>query len=68
MTFTINQEHIYLASVLILMAIQVYQLRKAEKIKKDVDAIWTQIGNFALALATKIQELEKELEKKKNNE
>jgi len=68
MTLTINQEHVYLASVLILMAIQVYQQIRIEKLKKDVDSIWTQIGNFALALATKIQELEKELDKKKNSE
>lgn len=68
MTFTVNQEHVYLASVLILMAIQVYQQRRIEKLKKDVDNIWTQIGNFALALATKIQDLEKELEKKKEKE
>lgn len=68
MTFTVNQEHIYLISVLILMAIQVYQQRRIEKLKKDIDSIWTQIGNFALALATKIQDLEKELEKKKEKE
>lgn len=66
MTITLENEQVYLLVILILMAIQVYQLKRISDLRKECDRIWNQIGSFALGLSSKIQDMEKDIEKKQD--
>jgi len=66
MTFTISSEHVYIAIILILMAIQVWQWRLIFKFQKECDHIWTQLGTLAASLATQIISIQQELTKKED--
>lgn len=70
MTFTVNPEHVYLAIILILMAIQVYQWRVIGKMVKECDLLWTQLGTLASSIASQIISMQQDInrkEDKKNN-
>lgn len=66
MTFTLDTEHFYLAIILVLMAIQVYQWRLISKASKECDDLWTQLGILAATLADQIISIQKELNKKED--
>lgn len=66
MTVTLNPEHLYLAIIFILMAIQVYQWRVIGKMYKECDALWSQLGILAASLANQIISLQQEVNKKED--
>jgi hypothetical protein len=66
MTFTIGSEHVYVAIILILMAIQVWQWRVIFKFQKECDHLWTQLGTLAASLAAQIISMQQEISKKED--
>jgi hypothetical protein len=67
MNITITPENIYFFSVMVLMALQIYQYRQLDKTKKEIDKIWEQISTFNTMVALKLLENQKELTKLKEN-
>ena len=66
MTFTISSEHVYIAIILVLMGIQVWQWRLIFKFQKECDHIWTQLGTLAASLATQLLSIQQEINKKED--
>jgi cytochrome oxidase assembly protein ShyY1 len=66
MTFTINENIVYLVITLILMAIQVWQLRKLHLQNKEIDLIWEQIGILAMTTGLNIEKLQKSIDEKES--
>jgi hypothetical protein len=66
MTITLSAEHLYLAVIFILMAIQVYQWRVIGKMYKECDSLWSQIGVLASSVASQIISIQQELSKKED--
>jgi hypothetical protein len=42
MTVTFTPEHLYIGIILILVGLQIYQLRIVNKLEKECDDIWAQ--------------------------
>lgn len=68
MVFTISESIVYLVVTLILMAIQVWQIRKFHLQNKEIDLIWEQIGILAMTTSLNIQKLEKSLDEKQSKD
>lgn len=66
MTFTITSEYLYLAVTLILMLIQVLQIRKSAKLKREIQDLWQQISIIALSAGTTLEKLEKKIDGKQD--
>lgn len=66
MTFTITPEYLYLGVTLILMLIQVLQIRKVSKLKKEIESLWQQISIIALSAGTTLEKLEKKIDGKQD--
>jgi len=60
MTFTISTENFYLAVILVLMGIQIYQWRVIQKNKSEIDSIWKQIHLLTINVAAEILKLKKD--------
>jgi hypothetical protein len=70
MQFTITLEHMYFGIFIFVSLMQVYLMRKIDKVKddvviqnKEIQRIWEQIGILASTIAIKHLELEKEFSK-----
>lgn len=61
MTIEITQDIVYVSIILVLMAIQIYQRIQLEKVKKEVDKLWSQISTFNTMVAIKFLENEKSI-------
>ena len=57
MQITISPETFYLAVIVILMLLQVYQFRMIYNLKKEVGDVWTQLGVLAMMTSTKLAEM-----------
>lgn len=66
MTFTINSEHFLIGVIVLLMVLQVLQWRAANKLAKECDDLWAQLGTLASGLASQLIALQKELSKKED--
>ena len=66
MTFTITSEYLYLTVTLILMCIQVLQIRKTARLKREIEDLWQQISIIALSAGTTLQKLEKKIDEKQD--
>lgn len=66
MTFTITSEYLYLTVTLILMFIQVLQIRKTVRLKRDIQDLWQQISIIALSAGTTLEKLEKKIDGKQD--
>ncbi len=66
MTFTITSEYLYLTVTLILMFIQVLQIRKTARLKREIEDLWQQISIIALSAGTTLQKLEKKIDEKQD--
>ena len=66
MTFTITSEYLYLAVTLILMLIQVLQIRKVAKLKKELEDIWSQISILAMSAGGMLEKIKKDLDGKQD--
>lgn len=66
MTITLGENQVYLAVILVLMAIQVYQIKRIMELKKECDKIWEQLGTIVLSISTKMLEMQKDITNKEN--
>lgn len=66
MTFTITKEYVYLGVVLLLLFIQVWQTRKLDALKREINDLWQQINIIAISAGATIQKLEKKLDEKQD--
>ena len=70
MQFIITLEHMYFGIFIFVSLMQIYLMRKIDKVKddvviqnKEIQRIWEQIGILASTIAIKQLELEKEFSK-----
>ena len=66
MTFTITREYFYLGVTVLLLLIQVFQWKRYEGLKKEVQDLWNQIHIIAISAGNTIQKLEKKIDEKKD--
>ena len=57
MTINITLENFYLLIIALLMVMQVYQFRIINKLKKDLESMWQQMGIITIAISTKFGEV-----------
>jgi hypothetical protein len=60
MTITLEEKHLYIGIILVLMAIQIYQQYRIASIKREIESIWNQLGTLAFGISNKIIELQKD--------
>jgi len=64
MTIVLEEKHLYIGIILVLMIIQIAQQRKISKLTKEIESIWNQLGTLAFGISNKITELQKDKEAK----
>ena len=57
MTSTVSTENFYLCIIVILLVLQVYQYSLINKLTKQIDSIWEQIGMLAMQTSIKLAEI-----------
>jgi hypothetical protein len=68
MTFTITREYLYLGVTVLLLLIQVWQMRKVDILKKEIQDLWNQIHIIAISAGNTIQKLEKKIDEKQDKQ
>lgn len=68
MTFTITREYLFLGVTILLLLIQVWQMRKLDALKREIDNLWQQISIIAISAGATIQKLEKKIDEKQDKE
>jgi hypothetical protein len=68
MTFTITREYLYLGVTVLLLLIQVWQMRKVDVLKKEIQDLWNQIHIIAISAGNTIQKLEKKIDEKQDKQ
>ena len=66
MVLTIGEGIVYLVVTLILMGIQVWQIRKFYLQNKEIDLLWEQIGILAMTTSLNIEKLQKSIDEKES--
>lgn len=66
MTITFTQEHLYVGIIIILVGLQLYQLRLIRKLEKECDDIWAQLGTLVGNITSQILSLQKDLNGKED--
>lgn len=66
MTFTITREYLYLGVTILLLLIQVWQMRKVDVLKREIKDLWDQIHIIAISAGNTIQKLEKKIDGKQD--
>ena len=66
MTVTFTPEHLYIGIIVILIGLQIYQLRLINKLEKDCDDIWAQLGTLVGNITSQILSLQKDLNGKED--
>ena len=66
MTITFTQEHFYIGIIIVLVGLQLYQLRLIRKLEKDCDDIWAQLGTLVGNITSQILSLQKDLNSKED--
>ena len=66
MTINITETSLYIGSIVILIAIQIYHQRRISKLEKEVDDIWLQLGVITQGITTKLMDLLKDLNNKQD--
>jgi cell shape-determining protein MreC len=62
MIVTITKEMIYVGLIALLLILQIYQTRRIEKNKKDIDDLWNQMQSLVLSIASALDQLEKKID------
>lgn len=62
MIVTITKEMIYIGLIALLLILQIYQTRRIEKNKKDIDTLWNQMQSLVLSIASALDQLEKKID------
>jgi hypothetical protein len=66
MTITLTPEHLYIGIIIILVGLQLYQLRLIKKLEKECDDIWAQLGTLVGNITSQILSLQKDLNSKED--
>ena len=61
MTVTFTPEHLYIGIIIVLIGLQLYQLRLIKKLEKECDDIWAQLGTLVGNITSQILSLQKDL-------
>ena len=61
MTIQVTQEWLYIAIILILMGIQIYQQTKLKKLYQEATDIWEQLSVLTMTIANKFTEFDTKL-------
>jgi uncharacterized membrane protein YeiH len=64
MTVTLTIETLYIAIIVILMVIQIYQLTRVKNLEKEVKDLWDQIGTLTFSVTGKFLEVQNDLNNK----
>lgn len=67
MTVTVDRDYLYLGVILILMLIQVLQIRAIRMLKSEVSNLWDQISIIAITTSGLIQKMEKKIDGKQDS-
>lgn len=68
MTFTITREYVYFIVTIILLLMQVWQLRKVDVLKREIRDLWDQIHIIAISAGSTLQKLEKKIDEKQDKQ
>ena len=66
MTINLTETTLYVAIIVILMAIQIYQLVQTKKLEKECKDLWDQIGTLTFSVTSKILDMQKDLNDKQD--
>ena len=66
MTVTLTIETLYIAIIVILMIIQIYQLTRVKYLEKEVKDLWDQIGTLTFSITGKFLEVRNDLNNKQD--
>jgi hypothetical protein len=66
MTVTFTSEHLYIGIIVVLIGLQIYQLRLINKLEKECDDIWAQLGTLVGNITSQILSLQKDLNGKED--
>ncbi len=66
MTITLTIETLYIAIIVILMALQIYQFTRVKYLEKEVKDLWDQIGTLTFSITGKFLEVQKDLNDKQD--
>jgi len=66
MTITFTPEHLYIGIIVVLIGLQIYQLRLINKLEKECDDIWAQLGTLVGNITSQILSLQKDLNSKQD--
>ena len=66
MTVTFTPEHLYIGIIIVLIGLQLYQLRLIKKLEKECDDIWAQLGTLVGNITSQILSLQKDLNSKED--
>jgi len=66
MTVTFTQEHLYIGIIVILIGLQIYQLRLIKKLEKECDDIWAQLGTLVGNVTSQILSMQKDINDKQD--
>ena len=66
MIINITETSLYIGTIVILIAIQIYHQRRILKLEKEVDDIWLQLGVITQGITTKLMDLLKDLNNKQD--
>jgi hypothetical protein len=57
MTLTITPENVYISIIVLLMVIQIFQWKKIDSLKSEIDSIWAQIQTLTVNVAAELLKL-----------
>jgi len=66
MTITFTPEHIYIGIIVVLVGLQVYQLRLINKLEKECDDIWAQLGTLVGNITSQMLSMQKDINDKQD--
>ena len=66
MTFTVTPENVYFVVSLATLIMQGWQLRKVERLKRDIDDLWEQIRIIAISTGNAMEKLERKIDGKQD--
>jgi len=66
MTITFTQEHLYIGIIVVLLLLQVYQVRLIKKLEKECDDIWAQLGTLVGNVTSQILSMQKDINDKQD--
>jgi phage-related tail protein len=66
MTVTLTIETLYIAIIVILMVLQIYQFTRVKYLEKEVKDLWDQIGTLTFSITGKFLEVQKDLNDKQD--